>query len=257
MPNVMIVTHCKGRLHQLQQALPLALKQKLPPGYFMIGAVVVDFGCPDDSWTWVLRNIETVPNQEIGVAVVQDNTDIFQLCRARNIGCLEAFSRLDAELVFLMDCDILMHNEDCVAAYIREYERVTREKGIGSGVVGTSTTVWDEVKGEEVQGMISACLISSGAFHHLKGYDESHTGYGHDDTNFFLRAKLSGLPFSLTPLDYEHLHYDPELRDQYLPCKRSRPEIERTAAWCNDMDRPVNPKGYGEYKGFFITKEPR
>lgn len=256
--TVVLVTYCKGRRFQLEQMLPLAMKQVLPPGYCLGGVVVVDFGCPDDTVGWVVTHVETLrsPHQVVCVAGVRDNTEFFQICRARNVGLCEAFGRLGADFAFLMDCDILMHDPDCMATYIRKFEEITDDDH-RSGVVGTATRVWDEVKQEEVEGMISACLIHRDAFTRLRGYDESHTGYGHDDTNFFKRAKLSGLSFGLTPLNYEHLFYEEELRDQYLTAPRSREEIERTARWCDDLERPVNPAGYGQYRGFFIKKEPR
>jgi len=256
MPNVMIVTHCKGRLHQLQQTLPLVMKQKLPNDYFIGGVVVVDYGCPDDTVGWVFRNVEPATNQIVSVAVAQDVTNPYDICRARNIGCLEAFSRHDADLVFLTDCDIMMHSEDCIAAYVHEFEKIKDE--LGSGIVGTGTRVWDEDKQEEVDGWISACLIERDAFFELRGYDESHVGYGHDDTHFFLRAKYLGVSFSTTPLSYEHLWCEEKLRDMFMGQPPSREEhIKANHDWHQDMERPVNPNGFGEYKGFFITKEPR
>lgn len=253
--TVAIVTHCKGRRFQLEVSLPAAMAQELPYGYCIGGCVVVDFGCPDDTVGWVAANVEALrsPQQFVGVAAVRDDTRVYQICRARNVGLQEAF-RLGADFAMLIDCDIQLH-PGALAKYIERFEQITSDEQ-RTGVVGSTFPDTAE-DGSLVEGLISACLIHRSAFYALRGYDESHVGYGHCDTNFYERVKRAGIPFAAVPMEWIHLWIDDASRDQYLAAPRTREHIQANARWAFDFERPVNPDGYGEYRGFFIRKEPR
>lgn len=49
MKKLTYITTCKGRLHHLQETLPLVANQPA------ISLVVVDYGCPDHAGEWVAK----------------------------------------------------------------------------------------------------------------------------------------------------------------------------------------------------------
>src|SRR5574343_1128333 len=84
------VTTCKGRLHHLQQTLPLIVAEAPDE------IVVVDYGCPQGSGDWVEANYP-----QVKVVRVTDD-DGFRLARARNLGA----AACSAPWICFIDADI-------------------------------------------------------------------------------------------------------------------------------------------------------
>src|SRR5215467_11575077 len=89
-PHLSFVTVCKARLEHLEQTLPLLAAQ---PG---TEAIVVDYGCPQGTRSWVRERFP-------GVKVVEvDDDPGFCVARARNLGAAAA----SAPRLCFVDADV-------------------------------------------------------------------------------------------------------------------------------------------------------
>ncbi len=96
-PSITCVVTCKGRLQHLQKTLPLLLEQHYPASFEV---VVVDYGDPDASFEWCvgLAHPRLIPLR------ILDNTELFNLSRARNCGA----NFRPADLFLFADADSLV-----------------------------------------------------------------------------------------------------------------------------------------------------
>lgn len=169
MKDIAFITTCKGRLHHLQQTLPLLVAESAAE------IVVVDYGCPQGAGDWVARNCPTVT-----VVRVEDDPG-FCLPRARNLGAQKS----TAPWLCFIDADVkvtpgwpqwMADNLDAGCFYRA-----------------------DKVDGERVLDTWGTVLCSRKGFLDVGGYDEVFRGWGGEDDDLYERLKMAGYAESEYP----------------------------------------------------------
>lgn len=169
MTSIAFVTTCKKRLHHICQTLPLIVRAQASEIIF------VDYGCPDNSGSWVEANYP-------GVKVVRVTDDPgFCLARARNIGVAAA----SAEWLVMIDGDILIEPE-----WLDWMQR-----NISVGSFYRSEPI-DGRRDPETYGTI---ICRRADFNAVGGYDEVFRGWGGEDDDLYFRLVGRGLVQSHYP----------------------------------------------------------
>jgi len=170
MPDLSIITTCKGRLPHLQQTLPLMVAQGGD-----CEVIVVDYGCPDETSAWV-----TARFPEVKIVQVMAET-AFHIARARNLGAQAAVS----PWLMFVDADILL--PPGFAAYMRPL----LAPGCYYRPAPLTPDTWGSV------------LVSRDDFLALGGYDEVLRDWGGEDDDLyhrldaFARLSLAAFPGSM------------------------------------------------------------
>ena len=164
--DLSFVTACKGRLHHLQQTLPLLAAQPDTE------SVVVDYGCPQGTRHWVKEHFPRVK-----VVAVDDS----ELCvaRARNLGAMAATT---ARLC-LIDADIKVR--DGFVSWVRQHSlphRYYRASPLDQDIWGTFVCPAED-------------------FWSVGGYDEAFRGWGGEDDDLYMRLEDSGCRASGFPAE--------------------------------------------------------
>lgn len=160
LPWLSVVTTCKGRLHHLQQTLPLLM---VNPGIEMI---VVDFDCPDGTGSWVAANWPQVK------LITVTGEAGFHHARARNLGAAQA----TAPWVLFIDADIRCVGD--LFAWARQHLQVgafyLSPRRDGSGLTGTH-------------------FVERQAYQRVEGFDEAIRDWGGVDEEMYVRLARSGI----------------------------------------------------------------
>lgn len=157
-PRLSFVTVCKGRLEHLEQTLPLLAAQ---PG---TEAIVVDYGCPQGTRSWVSERFPRVK------VVAVDDDPGFCVARARNLGAAAA----SAPRLCFVDADVKLR--EGFAAWALEHAR----PGHYYRALPPSEEVW------------GTCICSAEDFTGAGGYDEAFRGWGGEDDDLYVRLEDSG-----------------------------------------------------------------
>ena len=215
---VCIITTCKGRLAHLLKTAPTMERQK----WYPLEIIVVDYGDPDNCFE-VFRN-----NSLFTCVRVLDMVSVFSPSRARNIGANVA----NGNMLAFVDCDVLLH-ETWIA---KSMMHVT-------GYPYASLLTQDNDQKETT----GTCIISSEAFHMLRGYDEMLTDWGYQDHDLYNRAKAAGLTHHAFPGSLlEAIHNTDEERSKFYADRRVNYTGDRNRRICKQrLDPKVNPSGYG------------
>ncbi|MEP6701745.1 MAG: glycosyltransferase [Betaproteobacteria bacterium] len=163
-PALTFVTTCKGRLHQLQQTLPLLADAEAR-------CIVVDYGCPDRTGDWVEAHFP-----QVHVVRQPDATD-FNPSRARNLGVEAAIS----DIICLIDADVRI-SPAFVPAILRQFD--VRHYYVPEPLTGDVTGTF---------------VCARAAFQFAEGYDEAFSGWGGEDLDLYERFELHGLQRSGFP----------------------------------------------------------
>ncbi|MBI3903486.1 MAG: glycosyltransferase family 2 protein [Nitrosomonadales bacterium] len=157
-PRISFITTCKGRLHHLQQTLPLlaALEN--------VEVIVVDYACPQGTADWVNQHYPHV-------RVIRINDDPgFHLGRARNAGAKAA----TAPWLCFIDADIII--KDGLLAWAMQNlrpEAFFRPQPNDTGLYGSF-------------------FCPQAAFRKIAGYDEAIHGWGGEDEDIYHRLRFAG-----------------------------------------------------------------
>ncbi len=166
MPDLSIITTCKGRLAHLQQTLPLMAGQGRD-----CEVIVVDYGCPDGTAAWVVAHFP-----EVKIVEVRAET-AFHIARARNLGAQAAVS----PWLMFVDADVLL------AAGFAAYMRPLLAPGCYYRPAPLTPDTWGSM------------LVSRDDFLAVGGYDEVLRDWGGEDDDLYHRldafAKLSLVSF--------------------------------------------------------------
>ena len=182
MPQLSIVTTCKGRLDHLKQTLPVMLH--IPD----CQVVVVDYDCPDGTANWVSAN-----HPEVTIARVLDRP-VFNISDARNIGAESA----TGEWLLFIDADVLLTPQ------ILEMSRETIRPGV---------FFMPYPRPADLGGTV---LVSRADFDRIGGYEVVFEGWGAEDVDFCARLEQIGsvmLAFAGPP--FTSLKHDNGLRTQF------------------------------------------
>jgi len=157
-PHLSFITVCKGRLAHLEQTLPLLAAQ---PG---TEAIVVDYGCPQDTGSWVRERFPRVK------VVAVDDDPGFCVARGRNLGAAAA----SAPWLCFVDADVKLR--EGFAAWAREHARGRHYYR----ALPPSEEVW------------GTCICSAEDFEGAGAYDEAFRGWGGEDDDLYVRLEDSG-----------------------------------------------------------------
>jgi hypothetical protein len=212
-----VVIPCKGRLGHLRQTLPYWLNQEKRPHEIL----VVDYGCPEQCGDWVRQ---TYP--DVRVIRVVNQVEYFNISRARNAGAVQA----TGDFLCFADADFVAPPD-----YL---ERVGRQLLAGHNLVCVAHYDSGQL------GLNGICTVAAELYHRVRGYDESTTTYGLDDTDFYRRCEAAGGIMG-------HLHncqcisHADDDRLRFYPDRDKAEALQKAAAWLASAPRAVNPDGYG------------
>ncbi|MHB1768894.1 MAG: glycosyltransferase family 2 protein [Phycisphaerae bacterium] len=220
-PSITCVITCKGRLTHLQKTLPLLLEQSYPA---LFEVVVVDYGDPDDCFQWCVR----VGHPRLMALRILDNTDRFNLSRARNCGA----NFRPADLFLFADADSLVHRQFLLAVsqYFKSVNSVLAKRNCHDRNIDTC----------------GLCMVRSEIFHRVRGYDEAFNGWGPEDSDFYSRVGRLGVvisfPVWLYPATISHSNV---LRTRFYNEKNLGRSAAKGGQQMARSNRVVNPWGYG------------
>lgn len=188
MTDFAFITTCKGRLHHLQQTLPLMVRQENSE------VIVVDYGCPQKTGDWVEQHYP-----QARVLRITDDEG-FWISRARNLGAQAS----RAPWLIFIDADILLAGE--LLAWLRPQ-------------LAPGNFFRPEIKRESMDNFGTfACHRED--FLKTGGYDELLRGWGMEDNDMYYRLRLSGCKQHFYPASFlEPIPHDDEERTQFLPYK--------------------------------------
>lgn len=170
--RVSIVTVCKGRLHHIQQTLPLMVAQSADE------VIVVDYDCPQGVGDWVEENFNSVK-----VIRVHDDQG-FCVARGRNAGAQNSSS----PWICFVDADIKM------ASGFVEW---MRQNTFSSFFYRCGPT-----NGKRDFETYGTFVCHRRAFESVKGYDELFRGWGGEDDDLYDRLKLFNVGEAYYPSDF-------------------------------------------------------
>lgn len=222
-----IVTTCKGRLGYLQQCLPSWLAQE--PGLMDFRVFVVDYGCPDGAADWC----EEQRDPRLIAVRASNNTSVFNQSRARNIGMRRAIAD-GSQVLASVDADVQLKPH-----FLRRHVGAMFQNGWVLCKVGTDA-------GEGRICFVGTSVMTADIFKHVRGYDESLKGYGHDDTDFYWRCERAQ-PGAVgwLPSDCVHLPNSDAERIRFYDQEKLSDSIEANLAVAMRVDRQVNPGDWG------------
>lgn len=185
-PTFSFITTCKGRLHHLQQTLPLLAAQKDSE------VIVVDYGCPQQTGDWVEQHYP-----QVKVVRMTDDSG-FRITRARNAGARAS----KAPWLIFIDADIRLVGD--LPAWLKSR-------------LAPGKYFWPNGDNFNLYG---TCACYRKDFEGIGGYDEVLVGWGREDKDLYYRLVLAGCEQILFPenLLYAIEHGDEE-RTQFSPYK--------------------------------------
>lgn len=185
MTEFAFITTCKGRLHHLQQTLPLLAAQQDSE------VIVVDYGCPQKTGNWVEAHYPAVK-----VVRVTDDEG-FSLARARNAGARAS----SAPWLIFIDAD--MRLEGGLLTWLRT--RLEPGKYFQAGI----TTTLD---------IFGTVVCHRSDFNRVEGYDEILRGWGMEDNDFYRRLRENGCRKEVFPGEFlSPIPHGEEERTQFSP----------------------------------------
>jgi len=170
--SIAFVTTCKGRLHHLQESLPLMIAEQPDE------IIVVDYGCPQKAGDWVETAFPAKQFPNIKVVRVTDDSG-FSASRAHNVGAKAATTNW----ICFIDADICVQPGwmKWMRAELHDEKIFYRASMIRKG--------WKP----EVRGTYGTVIVSRTAFQHVDGYDEVFRSWGGEDTDFYNRLCATGI----------------------------------------------------------------
>jgi glycosyltransferase involved in cell wall biosynthesis len=170
--NISVVITCKGRLHHIQQTLPLLVVQSHAE------IIVVDYMCPNNTGDWIAMHYPTVIVIRVG------DDEGFCAARARNFGAKVA----RFPWILFVDADIK------VSASLFEWMKVNLEKHFFYRA--------GKVDGSRKRDTWGTFICSQKAFEAVSGYDEVFRGWGGEDDDIYRRLSYMGFVESEYPGEY-------------------------------------------------------
>jgi glycosyltransferase involved in cell wall biosynthesis len=236
-----IISICKGRLSHLKQTLPAMLYQFNKQMQFRTDyeVIVVDYGCPDNSFSHVTKVACSRKDLSIKSIRVKDKTEKWNPGRCRNIGANQA----TGDWLFFIDADMILQPNVLlnVEKIIQDKNPVCIHKNIYSGVGDKNGT----------------CLIHAKEFHEINGYNEKGIGWCYEDVDIYNRLDH----YNRTVLYDENIiritpiRHGWDLRSRFNDIKDIKQNIDTYyPSMCKEQEY-VNPKGYGQGKLQIFTNQ--
>jgi predicted glycosyltransferase involved in capsule biosynthesis len=211
-----LITTCKGRLSHLQETIGFMQSQKNVNYELM----VVDYGDPNDVWRFVIGK---VPKLDRSSVLVLENTDNFNLNRARNFGARWA---IKSDILAFVDADVFLADNwlSTVVGLVRQGSHLVTRVGRTNGITGTFAVTKD-------------------LFNRVNGFDERMNGWGHDEVDFFHRCQELEKSCTYNSSLVRAINHSDELRMENYECKDKQETHSRNVALSVKRDK-VNPNGY-------------
>ena len=173
-PRIAFVTVCKGRLHHVQQTLPLLLAQSPDE------VVVVDYDCPQQVGDWVQAH-----HPSVKVVRVHD-AEGFCLSRGRNAGAHAS----TAPWICFIDADVMVSHGwlDWMRSQLREHAFYRQARDLGGSVSDS--------------GCYGTFVCPRHGFDAVQGYDEVFRGWGGEDDDIYDRLVGCGFADATYPAEY-------------------------------------------------------
>lgn len=193
MTDVAFITTCKGRLHHIQQTLPLIIAE------FPAEIVVVDYGCPQRVGDWVATNYPAV------TVIRVDDDPGFCAARARNLGA----HKTTAPWLCFIDGDIKVES-----GWLQ---------WMADNLDSRCFYRADKVNGERIKDTWGTVLCHRKGFNDIGGYDEVFRGWGGEDDDLYERLKMAGYTESVYPAQFVNaINHDDEERTFFYDIKGKR-----------------------------------
>jgi glycosyltransferase involved in cell wall biosynthesis len=162
------VIPCKGRRASLEESVPRLLNQATSEGHKIL---IVDYGCPDNVWRWC----QDYRSDDLDCVRVLDHGEEFNVSRARNCG-----NRLvTTDIIVALDADCHLKDR-CFLS--RMSEPVARNPG-------TVTLASAAQQDGSIYPGQTYMAYRKNDWIAIRGYDEQMTGWGYEDTDFYMRMK--------------------------------------------------------------------
>jgi cellulose synthase/poly-beta-1,6-N-acetylglucosamine synthase-like glycosyltransferase len=215
------VVPCKGRLFQVKQTLPhmiaeLGLEDRI---------LVVDYSCPDHVADWVA----SLRHPQVDATWVEG--EVFNLAHARNVGV----RRAQTPLICSIDADNVLQPgfRNAVVSLLLDENVV---------LVGN---LWRK---DDFESGCGAHTYRKSDWTRIRGFDESLTGWGYEEDDFFKRmamiGKIANYDRSLNKL----MPHPDDFRVQFYEEKNKMISARSNKNATLVQGRQVNPKGFGETK---------
>ena len=232
--KVSYCTTCKGREHHLKQTLVanMAAEAANPNVEF----VVLDYDSPDGLGEWIKENYQAeMASGRLKYAKLNDAPH-FKMAHAKNL----AHNLASGDILCNLDADNYLA-KDYSRTLVKQFEKDPNS-------IITHVTLrhrdpiiqkWRAFTGQKHKnhqpGMTGRIAISKENFHALRGYDETYSAWGGDDTNLVYRARNAGLTLQRPAREDwgDLIHHSNDERLQYLSQKdkaHSRQLLEGYAA---------------------------
>jgi glycosyltransferase involved in cell wall biosynthesis len=157
-PELSIITTCKGRLAHLKQTLPAMVAQADTE------VIVVDYACPEGTADWVAATFPQVRVVRI------ERAPFFNVARARNSGAAQAHGRW----LCFVDADILL-----AADFAVRVRPLLQNDAF-------------HVFANPQPAVLGAVVCRPADFTAIGGYDDVIEGYGTEDRDLYLRLLAHG-----------------------------------------------------------------
>lgn len=242
-PSFSVVMRCKGRLRYLRESLPLWFQQGSPARE----VILVDYDDPEHSGDWAeewdaerRRRRDAGTRPSLAVVRVTHPPQAWNHSHSRNCGTVRAAGDylVFADAEFLPARDYLSR----AVAAIRSGHELWIQATTGERAGGLPHRMIAEA---------GTCVVSAAACRAVRGYDESHTGYGYEDLDFYRRVirqckAVIGYDFAWRAHDHDHA-----IRVEHTADLSYQAAIMRNGKWYERAkahpDRVVNPAGYGRF----------
>ena len=187
---------CMNRLGHLQQTLPKNIIHNI--SYPNIEFVVLDYNSSDKMCDWIKHKFRYLIKKGLLIFGRYEDAKYFHMSHAKNM----AHRLATGDILCNIDADTFTNRKlaNCINDFFNKHANVFlsgREKFTGR------------------------LCFSKKDFINLNGYNENIHGWGHEDTDIFLRGKKSGLQDITLPDKYSnyrelHINHDDDIRVKNL-----------------------------------------
>lgn len=238
-----LITICKGRLAHLKQSFPAMMYQFNRQMQFRndYEVIVVDYGCPENAFAYVLQSSHTRKELPITAVKVQDKAEQWNPGRARNIGANQA----SGDWLFFVDADMILQSTVLlkVDEIIQKNHPILIQKNLNSGNGDKNGT----------------CLIRAKEFHEVKGYNERGIGWCLEDVDIYNRLNRYNKTFYYDEniIKIHPISHGWDLRNRFNDIKDFNKNVSTYyQSMCREQNC-VNPNGYGQGKLKIFSNQPK
>lgn len=181
--KISFCTSCMGRVHHLKETLPQNIRDNPASDDLDVEFVVLNYNSQDDLHEWITTDPEMSKHIESGLIRYGKTTDpeFFHMSHAKNM----AHRMATGDIVCNLDADNF--TGEGFAAYLRSVFK--KDDNV---VLNPSHRV-SKLFPPDDRGFFGRVAVSKENFMKLRGYDESFSGWGNEDTDLMQRAKGLGL----------------------------------------------------------------